>query len=235
MPVTVDGFQRIDRLRPKRKPYRSFDELQALPGSGVTNYIEELYHYLEAKQQISKSESYYLYFLGNYARKCRQMAAAEMLSRITSNCQIVDLEFSEMDLGAMDIEIPGLGNVIKANWRFLPQPENLSAEGLIDILKEHASHFGNIDFDLARIRFALKQGPKQICVGIEEFAGYYAFLFEENKVLFECPVYGNAAYVVKGDWRELSQQYKGQLERRGSRVIHRRYWQSDVKEALRNI
>ena len=92
-----------------------------------------------------------------------------------------------------------------------------------------------MEFDLARIRFALKLEPKQICVGIEEFAGYYAFIFEKDKILFECPVYGNAAYVVRGDWRELSQQYKGQLERRGLRVIHRRYWQGDVRHALQNI
>jgi hypothetical protein len=103
-------------------------------------------------------------------------------------------------------------------------------------LEEHfARHTGhtNIVFELKRIRFALSLKPTGICVGLEEFAGYYAFLFARDVVLFECPVYGNAAYVAKGDWRLLSQQFKGQLEQRGERIIHRRFWRADIRSALR--
>jgi hypothetical protein len=154
----------------------------------------------------------------------------------TDNCVVSNLEptrFSHLDLG-----IPGLGTVKKANWRFLPQPASISAEDLIRALGDHfaeLNHDGSLNFDLDRIKFALKLSPAGICVGIDEFAGYYAFLFPNDVVLFECPVLGNAAFVVKGDWRVLSQQYKARLQRISARVIHRRFWRQDIKNALANL
>ena len=135
--------------------------------------------------------------------------------------------------------LPALGQVTRANWRFLPAAHGLSPAELLNLLREHFSQFlqaAGLHIELDRITFALSLAPRQICVGIDDFAGYYAFVLGGDAVLFECPVYGNAAYVVKGDWQTLSQMHKCQLTRRGLRIIHtNRQWRARLKAALRAL
>jgi len=116
-------------------------------------------------------------------------------------------------------EMPSLGgiNVVKANWRFLPNPETMDPIDLIRELRDHFSACGNsaLDFEEDRIDEAFRFGPRQICIGTEEFFGYYAFVLDRGVNIFECPVYGNAAYVVRGDWSTLSQFSKNKLKSLG--------------------
>lgn len=78
--------------------------------------------------------------------------------------------------------------------------------------------------------FELK--PKEIFRGIETFADYFALHFEEtDKVILESVVYGNAIYVIEGDWRVLSRKTKTELKnQKNTKVIpHSRDWFSKLK------
>jgi hypothetical protein len=192
--------------------------------------------YLQAKKSVTLHESYYLYFLSRILGRQGETEAGATLHQAASGCKVTQLEPFQIRGGGPSIDVPRLGKVAKANWRFLPNPENLSARELIEILKLHFSqHAGtaNIYFEIERIEFALSLKPKEICIGLEGFAGYYAFMFGKDLVLFECPAYGNAAYMVRGDWRILSQQYKAQLEKKGLRIVHgSRSWKRKIARAL---
>ena len=81
--------------------------------------------------------------------------------------------------------------------------------------------------------FELK--PKKIFRGIESFSDYFALIFEgTSKVVLESVVYGNAVYIVYGNWMEKSQQTKSQLKKDGdAKVIHHRGdWFLKIKNYL---
>jgi len=230
-------LSKIERYRPKRRPYRSYKVFGPLSVGAwpLTDYGEEICAHVAAKGQITLDESYYLYFLARILARGGASDVAGHLDRVSAEAKISDAEPLHLGSATSETAIPSGRRVIRANWRFLPDPENMSAERLLHVLREHFSeHTGRgIALELKRIKFALGLKPIQICVGLDEFWGYYAFLFPRDIVLFECPVYGNAAYVVKGDWRVLSRKHKAQLERKGERIIHCRHWSLAIKGALK--
>lgn len=93
--------------------------------------------------------------------------------------------------------------------------------------------------DEARLPYADSLRPIQKFVGVDEFEGYFVFLFQNtDRVLLENPLEGNAAYIFKGDWTYLSKLSKGDLlsEYRHyvERVLHRQAgnWRWRIKQAL---
>jgi hypothetical protein len=227
-------MRRVDRYRPAHPPYKAAAEIGSLGAAALKPYTAAVVTHLKAEKRVTLNESYYLYFLARMLDRLGEDEMRAALEAATAASKIVNL--APMATTAPSVAIPGLENVKKVNWRFLPDPENLSAGELLELLKEHFSeHAGHagIQLEIGRIEFALSLKPKEIFVGLEEFAGYYAFVFPGDVVLFECPAYGNAAYIVRGDWRVLSQQYKAQLERKGIRVIHSvRSWKRKIRWAI---
>ena len=79
--------------------------------------------------------------------------------------------------------------------------------------------------------------PASIYVGIDEFEGYFVFYFpDELTAILECPIVGNAIYIIKGDWQTLSQLNKRELltdyQMNVRRVIHKGDWFSRLKQKL---
>jgi hypothetical protein len=81
--------------------------------------------------------------------------------------------------------------------------------------------------------------PARCSVGREGWHGYVIFEFSWTpKVVLECPIEGNAIYVLSGDWRKmvghskryLRTQYAGYC----SKVVHKGNWIRRLKDALRN-
>ena len=73
-------------------------------------------------------------------------------------------------------------------------------------------------------------------MGSGGFEGYIAFTFADtDNVLLECPMVGNAIYVLGADWKRLSRMSKGELLN-GSHVVarieHRGDWFWKVEWAL---
>jgi hypothetical protein len=128
--------------------------------------------------------------------------------------------------------------VHKLPWKLLPAG--------IDILKQITGHFRkfcirnpNCVIDDERISFAIQLEPISAFVGMDEFDGYVAFTYSEtDKVLLENPVYGNAAYILGGNWKELSRICRLELisHRNAYRVIHRpdSNWKLHIRYALFN-
>jgi hypothetical protein len=80
--------------------------------------------------------------------------------------------------------------------------------------------------------------PSRCYVGSQEFDGYLVFGFDDHAtVLLECPIYGNAIYLIRGDWVKITQLTKGRsLSRHPDqvrRVIHGSDWIHKLQAALR--
>jgi hypothetical protein len=92
---------------------------------------------------------------------------------------------------------------------------------------------------LGRLRFLDNLYPRERYLGQERFGSdpYWVFVFDEH-VAAECPMEGNAVYIVTGthDWRTLLNQSKRDLRinarHRFEKIVHRGDWKSRIIKAL---
>ena len=129
----------------------------------------------------------------------------------------------------------------KLSWVLLPPADCKSWSSFEPIfeaqLKTVDYHFLEKEIEEQKIRFKriFELNPKEIYRGIESFSDYFALIYEgTSKVVLESVVYGNAVYIVDGNWMEKSQQTKSQLKKDGAaKVIHHRGdWFSKIKNYL---
>jgi hypothetical protein len=97
--------------------------------------------------------------------------------------------------------------------------------------------FRTRQLDEGRLTKILSLEPSKCYIGTERWRGYVLFDFENaGRAVLECPVEGNATYVLSGDWRPLIRQTKQELRLRYAdvceRIVHTESWLSRVREAL---
>jgi hypothetical protein len=126
-------------------------------------------------------------------------------------------------------------------WRFLPAGQS-DVSTLVAEIRALKQRYPHLRYDEERMLYAQTLNPSHIFVGEDEFDGYFAFVFEHtNHVLLENPQEGNAAYIFKQDWMELSklskrdfllEQYRDLVQR----VPHRNTgnWKWYIRQALRS-
>lgn len=127
----------------------------------------------------------------------------------------------------------------KLPWRFLPPGPN----GIVRVaqeIRELRKRYPHLNYDEERLHHAQSLQPSHVYVGVDEFEGYFAFVFEKTEfVLLENPQEGNAAYIFKRDWTSLSKLPKFELLNRYphcvERVLHREFgnWRWRIKRALK--
>lgn len=141
----------------------------------------------------------------------------------------------------LDIERKSVNGLIirTVNWTILPPDSDQFEE-----LKRYYSVFEatrpDIRVDYDRIKKALSLKPSSIYRGRAEFSGYCVYLFHMVKgAVLECPVVGNAIYVIEGDWRQLSKMTKSQLltnqRERVARIVHAGNWFFSLREHIKRL
>jgi hypothetical protein len=126
----------------------------------------------------------------------------------------------------------------EVHWRFLP-PGEASNEDLLRHYDNHQRRNPNVRYDLDRIRKALSLGPNGRWVEREKFGDYIVFTFPfTSSALMECPIVGNAIYVLHSDPERWSgtpkQQLIAEADRGGevARIPHQGDWFERVKREL---
>lgn len=128
--------------------------------------------------------------------------------------------------------------ISKVPWRMFPSPEPGQA-GLSNLIDEVGNHCPQLKIDRTRLVFAYQLGPTHIYIGSGEFDGYLAFEFTSTeRILLECPVTGNAAYIFRENWKILSRLSKTEIlqnyRREVGRVVHdeSNQWRRRIKAQL---
>ena len=141
-----------------------------------------------------------------------------------------------------------LGDIVNAfkrrptgrfQWRPLP-PGEASPQKVRGHYRERLRHEGRLDkFDQGRLDVATALPYEEWWVPTEGFGGFDAYSIisfsHTDKVLLECPIYGNAAYVIDAEeevWREMTKQ---ELAESGlaEKIPHRGDdWPKKVRRAL---
>ena len=94
--------------------------------------------------------------------------------------------------------------------------------------------------DIERLKSVHSLNPDVIYIGVGEFERYTAFYFQEAKAaILECPIVGNAAYVIAEDWEQLSRLTKRELlesyQDNVTRLVHSGDWLYKLKFKLNDL
>jgi len=125
----------------------------------------------------------------------------------------------------------------RANWQIIPEGE---------IVWEHVNQYaGNIQDaselvgQLQKHRFTtiIKYKPDEVYYGNGGFHGYLVFVFKKkDMVLMENMIYGNATYVFRDNWAELSKLSKAEIIQQNlqeKRLVHRENWPFLIAKLLK--
>ena len=130
-------------------------------------------------------------------------------------------------------------NIEKVNWTLLPVGTDWATfeDNFNEQLTKSGGNFEQKAIDETKERFKciFELKPKSIYRGFETFSDYFALLFEDtDKVVLESVNYGNAIYIIEGDWKILSRRTKAELKTSNkTKVIHHRSdWFSKLKNYL---
>jgi hypothetical protein len=140
-----------------------------------------------------------------------------------------------------DAEEPGEPIVRELPFTLLP-PGSSDVDALMDHYRRQAAlQPRNEDqaIDWERLRMIASLRPETCYVGTDRWTGYVLFEFSTTgRSVLECPVEGNATYVLSGDWRPMIGLTKQALRRaypdRCVRIIHREKanWLNGVRTAV---
>ena len=135
--------------------------------------------------------------------------------------------------------LPIVAPVILLNWNVLP-PGEMPWSTLEPHLKRVLSiqKKGKRPVVEHRLKEINRYEPTFVAVGHGGFTGYVIFGFPSaNMYVLECARYGNATYVLEGDWKELSRLTKAEIlneERHKARVIHQSRWEDRIRTLFRD-
>ncbi|MBH1758019.1 hypothetical protein I5V52_04185 [Stenotrophomonas maltophilia] len=127
--------------------------------------------------------------------------------------------------------------VEKVNWRILP-PGKFPFDRAMQVLDDYLGHLTESDRAAARqrIRTITRHEPDFMAVGLGGFSEYIVFGFtRKNRYVFESPETGNATYIFRNEWEEVSQLTKRQIlqeQLQEARIIHTSRWAIEVSEAI---
>lgn len=88
-----------------------------------------------------------------------------------------------------------------------------------------------------RLRELKSLKPTRCYIGTELWLGYVLFQFKNSiRVVLECPIEGNATYVLSGNWKSMVQHTKtylqGNFPRHCWKVVHKGEWLKRVRQSL---
>ena len=125
----------------------------------------------------------------------------------------------------------------RANWQIIP-------EG--DIVWERVNQIaGNIQdpkenvglLQKYRFKTIIQHKPDLVYYGKGGFHGYLVFVFKKkNMVLMENMIYGNATYVFRDNWEELSKLSKAEIIKHNlqeKRLAHREGWPYQISKLFK--
>lgn len=152
--------------------------------------------------------------------------AVNLLQENAGDCHVFDAKASTEDYL----------RVTKLDWEIFPQG---TLERAVEKVK---GQIRNLTPDKAkriedRANFMSKLKPVEYFVGVGMNSKYFGAKFRDDLVAFENVDYGNAIYILFGNWEELSKKSRSEILQRPDkdfvRIPHTRYWKLNMIQELK--
>lgn len=104
--------------------------------------------------------------------------------------------------------------------------------------QSNTRYVGGMAIEWERLDKIASLKPVLTHFGTKAWLGYAAYEFRHSsKVVLECPIAGNATYVLSGEWKRMIKYSKAELRNEYSkqcvRIVHSLHWLERIREALR--
>lgn len=134
------------------------------------------------------------------------------------------------------------------SWEIFPKGNQITKEEMFAKVSEHFDYLQNNEkwknnfFDKSRLSsIEEKLNPIECFIGKDEFEGYIVYCFDwTKKVILECPIYGNATYIIskgKHSWKEIAKASKWEARTTYSEQVtvinHSETWLERLEQNLR--
>ncbi len=121
-------------------------------------------------------------------------------------------------------------------WEILP-PGEMPWDKFYDATKNKMKKYSSKQVDMIKERYTFLENLdyKNIMIGKKGFSGYFIVEFENEMVICDSVFLGNAAYVFKTKWEELSQMTKSEIIKNHlseARIIHNGNWKEKILSVL---
>lgn len=121
-------------------------------------------------------------------------------------------------------------------WEILP-PGTLD-EVLERVFRGKSPTLKEKDVTSERYKFFMSFKPEKLIFGQSGFRRYFGAMLEDDMVIFENVAYGNAVYVLFGDWERLCKLSRldlmsGRFGDSFERIIHTGKWKDKVKDIIK--
>jgi hypothetical protein len=153
-----------------------------------------------------------------------------------------NLNILQENVGAVDVFVSAAtladyAASIKVDWQLFPPG---SVEDVVCAILKGKRKAPTPDEEATirkRLAVMAALNPEAYITGTDGFIRYFGAKFGEDFVVFENAQYGNALYVMREDWQELSKRSRIDLLRgpRGmfDRIVHNDGWEDELKAAVR--
>ena len=145
--------------------------------------------------------------------------------------------FGGLEITSVDLKSAKSLAVKRLNWRVLP-PGNFPFERA---KKDLAEFLDRVEENVrpvvqSRIKSVTQYKPDFVAVGVGGFREYVVFGFQSKEIyVLESPTLGNATYVFKNNWNEVSALSKKEIldgALHEARLIHNHRWTGALRQAI---
>lgn len=145
--------------------------------------------------------------------------------------------FGNLEITSVDLKSSRSLVVKRLNWRVLPPgefPFERAKRELADFLDRIEENVRQVV--QSRIKSVTQYKPDFVAVGVGGFREYVVFGFQSRNIyVLESPTLGNATYVFKNNWAELSVLSKKEIldgALHEARLVHNHRWTGALRQAV---
>jgi hypothetical protein len=236
----ANGRENIRRDLPKvsqsRMVWSTWNDWHGNQHSGMQIRSQQVYQ----KELVPPPEEY----LTVMQAESGLVVASRALSKTTDNDEkiihVVNLFlelFGTLEITSVDLKSAKSLVVKRLNWRVLPPGEFPFERAK----KELAEYLERVEENVrpvvqSRIRSVTQYKPDFVAVGVGGFREYVVFGFQSKGIyVLESPTLGNATYVFKNNWAQVSALSKKEILEGAlheARLIHNNRWTGALRQAI---
>ena len=226
----------LPKVKQSRMVWSTWNDWHGNPHSGKQIRSQRVYQ----KELIQPPEEYLTVMQGESGPVLASRTLSKSVDEDDKIIHLLNLFlelFGSLEITSVDLKSPESLAVKRLNWRVLP-PGQFPYERA---KKELSEFLGRVDENVRpvvqfRIQSVTQYKPDFVAVGIGGFREYVVFGFQSKEIyVLESPTLGNATYVFKNNWAEVSALSKREIldgSLHEVRLVHNHRWSAGLRQAI---
>lgn len=226
----------LPKVSQSRMVWASWNDWHGTPHSGMQIRSQQVYQ----KELIPPPEEYITVMQSGPGPVLASRALSRTVDSDERIVHIINLFlelFGSIEITSVDLKSAQSLNVRRLNWRILP-PGEFPFERAKNELFEYLDRVDESVRPVVqtRIKSVTQYKPDFVAVGVGGFREYVVFGFQSKNIyVLESPSLGNATYVFKNNWTEVSTLSKKEIldgALHEARLVHNHRWTGALRQAI---